>query len=47
MTQPIGPTALAAVSEAQRGQVCICAACGAAYSSGQRPFANGAPPAPI
>ncbi|WP_298213380.1 cysteine-rich CWC family protein [Acidovorax sp.] len=46
---PIAPTALAAVPEAQRGQVCICAACGSPQAQEPVPpaFAQRPPPAPI
>ncbi|MBT9513928.1 MAG: cysteine-rich CWC family protein [Acidovorax sp.] len=47
MTQPIAPAALAAVPEAQRGQVCICAACGATPAALPQPFAHRPPRAPI
>ncbi|RQO80923.1 cysteine-rich CWC family protein [Acidovorax sp. FJL06] len=47
MTTPITPAALAAVPEAQRGQVCVCAACGAAPAPAHQPFAHRPPPAPI
>jgi len=47
MAQRIAPAALAAVPEAQRGQVCICPSCGAISADAQQPFADPPGPAPI
>ncbi|OYD49560.1 cysteine-rich CWC family protein [Acidovorax kalamii] len=47
MTQPIAPAALAAVPEAQRGQACVCPACGTPSNNDQQPFARPSGPAPI
>ncbi|HVL43221.1 MAG TPA: cysteine-rich CWC family protein [Acidovorax sp.] len=47
MTQAIDPAALAAVPDGARGQVCICAACGAPAQGAQQPSAASRPPSPI
>ncbi|MFN7043406.1 MAG: cysteine-rich CWC family protein [Acidovorax temperans] len=47
MAQPIAPAALAAVPTAQRGQVCICPACGTLPADAQQPFAGPQGSAPI
>ncbi|MDD2178739.1 cysteine-rich CWC family protein [Acidovorax sp. D2M1] len=47
MTQAIDPAALAALPDEARGQVCICAACGAPTPDAQQPSAACSPPSPI
>ncbi|MCZ8221975.1 MAG: cysteine-rich CWC family protein [Acidovorax sp.] len=47
MVQPIAPAALAAVPTAQRGQICICPACGTMSADAQQPFAGPPGSAPI